>query len=135
MPRMTAPRPQRTPRATACPGMVAAALSLLLVASPARGQTSGGRLGPVAEARWRALLQQAFSQSNQGEHAIALQLAEEAAATRMTPGVRLFLAEEHDALSHGEGASEHLIVAERFALECLEEAAAQRALEIGRAHV
>ena len=126
---MRASPPPRVRRSALCRRLACVALSTLVLAPSAQAQSRRGRLSPVAEARWRALLQQAFVQSNQGEHAVALQLAEEAAATQMTPGVRLFLAEEHEFLSRAASGGGHLVEAERQSLGCLEDATAQRGLD------
>lgn len=109
--------------------VAAACAAVWLATGSASAQAPRQALTAVEQARWRALLEQAFAQSNQGEHAVALQLALEASATQSTPGVRLFLAEEHEFLSRGEGGASHLTDAERLAGECLEEATAQRSLE------
>src|SRR5689334_18473753 len=107
----------------------AAALAALLSGATASAQTARGPLTAVAQARWRALLEQAFAQSNQGQHAVALQLALEASATQMTPGVRLFLAEEHEFLSRDPDGAPHLAEAERLASQCFTEATDQRSLD------
>jgi sulfur carrier protein ThiS len=100
-----------------------------LSSAPATAQTTRGPLTAVEQARWRALLQQAFAQSNEGQHAVALQLAEEASSTLMTPGVRLFLAEEHEFLSRAPEGVAHLADAERLASLCFNEATDQRSLD------
>ncbi len=121
-------RPRRRDRRRA-PLIAAACAALSLAGGPASAQDQRRPLTAVEQARWRALLQQAFAQSNQGDHAVALQLALEASATQATPGVKLFLAEEHEFLSRAEGGATHLTDAERLAGECLDEATAQRSLD------
>lgn len=110
-------------------GVGAVALAALLSSAAASAQAARGPLTAVEQARWRALLQQAFTQSNQGQHAVALQLALEASATQMTPGVRLFLAEEHEFLSRDPDGAPHLAEAERLAGQCFTEATDQRSLD------
>jgi hypothetical protein len=110
-------------------GIVSLALATALSASVARAQPRRQRGDAAAEARWRTLLQQAFAQSNQSHHADAVRLAEEAGSIRMTPGVRLFLAEEHEFLSRVPSGVGHLVDAERLSVACLEEANAQRSLD------
>jgi len=110
-------------------GLVGVALTTLLAAPSADAQPRRARGDAAADARWRSLLQQAFGQSNQSHHADAVRLAEEAAAIRTTPGVRLFLAEEHESLSRLSGGAGHLLDSERLSLACVEEATAQRTLD------
>lgn len=87
---------------------------------PAAGQPVSG---------WQVLLERAFQESNQGRHADALRLGGEAGTLRMTPGVRLFLAEEHEYLGQEPGGAQHFLDAEREAQACIDDATAQPALE------
>jgi hypothetical protein len=54
----------------------------------------------TAELARRELLTQAEGASDGGDHARALELATRAARVRMTPSLRLLLAQEHNALGH-----------------------------------
>jgi len=110
-------------------GWGAIVLAALLSSAPTSAQTARGPLTAVEQARWRALLEQAFAQSNRAQHAVALQLAQEASTTQMTPGVRLFLAEEHEFLSREPDGASHLAEAERLAGQCFTEATDQRSLD------
>ena len=118
-----------SPRSSSRGRWAAVALAALLSSAAASAQTTRGPLTAVEQARWRALLEQAFAQSNQGQHAVALQLALEASTTQMTPGVRLFLAEEHEFLSRDPDGVAHLAEAARLAGQCFTEATDQRSLE------
>ncbi len=77
------------------------------------------------EASRRTLLDAAFNISSSGDHRRALQLAEQAAQIRMTPSLRLFLAEEHEHLSHDPDGRSHLIEATAQSEACVAEATAQ----------
>jgi len=75
----------------------------------------------------RELLDRADAASRAGRHGEALAAAEAAGRMQMTPSVRMFLAEEHEALA-GEGEARHLVDAARAAETCVREATAQTAL-------
>jgi len=75
------------------------------------------------------VLERAFAESNRNRHADALRLGTEAGGLRMTPGVRLFLAEEHEYLGQEPGGESHFLDAEREATACIDEATAQPTLD------
>lgn len=68
------------------------ALALALLPGIARAQA------PAQESARRALIVEAEAASDRGEHARALELATRAGALRMTPSLRLLIAQEHEAL-------------------------------------
>ncbi len=100
----------------------ALSLCLALAASRAVAQES------PAEAARRALVDTAFALSNAGDHARALAVAEQAAALRTTPSLRLFLAEEHEHLASAAPAERHLVDGLAQAERCVAEATAQTAI-------
>lgn len=75
----------------------------------------------VVDARQR-LLDEAFDLSNAGQHERALELAWCAGDIRMSPSLRHFLAEEHEALSREPGNERHIPDAFWNAERCVEEA-------------
>ncbi|MFO0649133.1 MAG: hypothetical protein U0326_23020 [Polyangiales bacterium] len=77
------------------------------------------------EASRRTLLDAAFNIANTGDHRRALQLGEQAAQIRMTPSLRLFLAEEHEHLSRDPDGRAHILDAAAQAEACVTEATAQ----------
>lgn len=77
------------------------------------------------EASRRTLLDAAFNIANSGDHRRALQLGEQAAQIRMSPSLRLFLAEEHEHLSRDPDGRAHIVDAAAQADACVTEATAQ----------
>lgn len=85
---------------------------------------------PQQEAARTAMLRAAFELSTQvGDHTRALQLAGEVGRIRMTPSLRLFIAEEHEFLSREPGGASHLLDAATEAAQCIRDATAQTAIE------
>jgi hypothetical protein len=93
--------------------------ALSLTSAPALAQET------PQEASRRTLLDAAFDIANRGDHQRAIQLGEQAAQIRTTPSLRLFLAEEHEHLSHGADGRAHLVDAFAQADACVREATAQ----------
>lgn len=75
---------------------------------------------PADEARRGRLLDEATTAVHAGDHARAVQLAEEAATIRVTPSHHLLLAEEHETLSRDAGQHGHLLNALDHARRCAE---------------
>jgi hypothetical protein len=103
--------------------------TIVALASAAGLWASGARAqeGPQ-EATRRTLLDAAFSIATSGDHDNALRLGEQAARVRMTPSLRLFLAEEHEHLSRDAGGAWHLTEAAEQADLCVREATEQAAV-------
>ncbi len=81
--------------------------------------------GANDEASRAAMLRTAYELSTRvGDHGRALRLAQEAAAIRVTPSLRLFLSEEHEFLSREADGGAHLLDAAREASQCIRDAAA-----------
>jgi hypothetical protein len=95
------------------------ALALLLTPAWSRAQEAPSR---------RDLLVRAEAASREGQHADALALAEAAGRMQMTPSVRMFLAEEHEALAEGGVRGRHLLDAAAMAQACVRDANAQPTL-------
>ncbi len=88
---------------------------------------ASAQITPLDTARRRGLVDQAVAASNRGEHALALQLAEDARRIQVTPSLLAFVAEQHEALSEGPGAGRHLLDAVLTAADCVRTATAQPA--------
>lgn len=81
--------------------------------------------GANDEASRATMLRTAYELSTRvGDHGRALRLAQEAAAIRVTPSLRLFLSEEHEFLSREADGGAHLLDAAREASQCIRDAAA-----------
>ncbi len=101
-----------------------ALLGSVAIAGPVFAQTQ------QQETARAAMLRAAFDLSTQaGDHGRALALAVEVGRIRMTPSLRLFMAEEHEFLSRDVGGEAHLLDAATEAAQCIRDATAQAAIE------
>ncbi len=112
--------------------MRCASIVFALVASVCLPSLAGAQsaLTPQQETARAAMLRAAFDLSTQAnDHARALQLANEVGRIRMTPSLRLFIAEEHEFLSRDRGGEAHLLDAATEAAQCIRDATAQSSIE------
>lgn len=91
-----------------------------LAAGPAFAQSATELM-----ANRRRLLDQAFEAASRGSHSDALQFAEQAAQIQMSPSIRMFLAQQHEELSHSPEGGDHLVEAATQADACVREATEQ----------
>lgn len=80
------------------------------------------------DAERNALIAQAGALRTAGDHARALELATQAGQIRMSPSLRLFIAEEHEALGSLPGGAAHFREAFSMALRCMQETSANASL-------